>query len=93
MTNEQSIELARCYYEILRNRVAIANLEKKSLEDFHTTLSFDMDCMNFDSELFDVNYGNICATIAFRDGAIKLIRSVEIWDEYDIIYEDYRFAN
>ena len=93
MTNEESIEMARCYYEILKNKVAIANLRHKSLEEFHSDLSSDMDCMNFDGELFDVNYGNICATIVFRDGVIKLVNSVEIWDEYDIIYDDYKFAN
>ncbi len=91
MTNKD-IEMARCYYEILKNKVALANMQQKSLEEFHDNLSSEMDCMNFDGELFDVNYGNICATIIYRDYQIKLINSIEIWNEFDILYSDYRFA-
>ena len=89
MEYEKDIEMARCYYEILRNKVALANMQNKSLE----SLCEELKGHNFDGELFDVNYGNICATIVFRDGAIKLVNSVEIWNEWDIIYDDYKFAN
>ena len=89
----KDIEMARCYYEILRNKVALANMQNTRLDIFHERLVSDgMDCMNYDGELFDVNYGNICATIIYRNNQIKLNNSVEIWNENDIIDSDYRFA-
>lgn len=84
----KDIEMARCYYEILRNKVALANMQYKTLK----SLCEDLKGHNFDGELFDVNYGNICATIIYRDNKIKLTDSVEIWNEYNIIDSDYRFA-
>lgn len=90
---DKDIEMARCYYEILRNKIALANMRNKSLEVFHSELVSDcMDCMNFDGELFDVNYGNICATIIYKDNQIKLSNNVEIWNECGIIDSDYKFA-
>ena len=94
MTKELSVELAKCYYDILKIRVAIANKLNTRFDMFHQELVSDgMDCFNYDGELFDVYYGNICATIIIRDGAIKLVNSIEIWNEEDIIYDDYKFDN
>ena len=92
MTKELSIQLAKCYYDILKARVSIANKLNTKFDSFYEDLISDgMDCNNYDGELFDVNYGNICATITCRNGVIKLVNSVEIWDDEDILYDDYKF--
>ncbi len=92
MTKELAIELAKCYYDILKARVLIANKLNTRFDMFHADLvSEGIDCFNYDGELFDVYYGNICATITCHNDVIKLVNSIEIWYDEDILYDDYKF--
>ena len=84
---ERDLLLAKAYYKKLQVEVEIANLELKTLEEFCEQLNghnFD----NFDGDLFDVNYGNLCATVVYRNNKIQLTKSVEFWGEYDCVDSD-----
>lgn len=74
---ERDLLLAKAYYKKLQVEVEIANLELKTLMELCTKL----DGFNFDGELFDVNYGNLCATLVYRNNKIQLTKSVELWTE------------
>ena len=89
MENTKDYELARLYFKKLKCDVDIANYEHKTLEEFCEQINGH----NFDGELFDVNYGNICATIVYRNNEIKLTKSVEVWAEYGCINSDYVIEN
>lgn len=47
---------------------------------------------NFDDNLFDVNYGAICATVLWKNKHLELSNSVEIWDDENgvLLDNDYR---
>ena len=74
---ERDLLLAKAYYKKLQSEVEIANLELKTLEEFCEQING----FNFDGELFDVNYGNLCATLVYRNDKIQLTKSVELWTE------------
>ncbi len=76
--------LSKWYYKKLQCEVEIANLEGISLEQLCERIGGH----NFDGELFDVNYGSICATVICRNGIIKLSNNVEVWGD-DCIDDDY----
>ena len=84
---EKDVKIAKCYYNILLNKVNLFNLEKKmTFEQFWT----ELEGHNFDGSLFDVNFGNITATIVYRDGVCQLCKNIEIYDENgNLIIENY----
>lgn len=44
---------------------------------------------NLEDDLFDLNFGCICATIHIEDNKLSLYKSVEIWnDEECYLYDD-----
>ena len=51
-------------------------------------ISSKLEGFNFDGELFDVNYGNLCATLVYRNNQIQLTKSIELWGEYDCVDSD-----
>lgn len=87
----------------MNDKIKNLELEKQAIEDFkklkkivnenqHLTLDELGDKLgghNFDDDLFDLNFGCICATIYLRDNKIVLSNSVEIWNDEDCyLYDD-----
>ena len=69
-------------------------LKKIVNENQHLTLDELGDKLgghNFDEDLFDLNFGCICATIFLRDNKIVLSNSVEIWDDEECYLYDEDF--
>ena len=74
---ERDLLLAKAYYKKLQSEIEIANLESKTLEEFYEQIGGH----NLYGDLFDVNYGNLCATLVYRNNKIQLTKSVELWTE------------
>lgn len=92
---EKAVKLARKYYNILKRNVKVFNAttkaEFKSFEKFCDYLgghNFEWWNEEQTEGLFDLNFGNICATIIYKNGKCRLATNVEVWGE-DIIFEDY----
>ena len=84
-------------------------LEKTAIKDYqelnnivkNTNLSLEELCKelgghNLNSELFDVNFKSICATVFLREKHLELSDVIEIWDdekceEYDLCFYVSRF--
>ena len=90
MTNEKAIEIAKHYYKILKHKVELFNiggLYRNGAKPFKQFCE-DLEGHNFEwwneektKGLFDINYGNICATITYENGKCRLSKSVEIWND------------
>jgi len=99
METEKLIEIAKHYYEILKHKVELFNLGglyvgKHNFEQFCEDLGGNnLEFWDYEKTegLFDVNYGNICATIIYRKGKCQLSKSIEIWEE-NIVFDDYQMA-
>lgn len=101
MEENKAIEIAKHYFEILKHKVILFNIGglysngAKPFEQFCNDLkghNFEWWNKEETDGLFDVNYGNICATIIYKNGDCKLSKSIEIWDDTNCncLYEDYR---
>ena len=46
---------------------------------------------NADEELFDFNYGDICATITLRNDNVALCDTCEVWDSNGLVVDNYNW--
>lgn len=69
-------------------------LKKIVNENQHLTLEELCDKLgghNFEEDLFDLNFGCICATIYLRDNKLILGDDVEIWNDEECYLYDSNF--
>lgn len=87
MDYTKDIKLAKLYYKRLQCDIEICNLKQMDL----AKCCAELNGHNFDEEskLFDVNYGNICTTVIFRNDKLQLVKNVEIWNGDCLIFNDY----
>ena len=85
MTEEELIEQAKKDYKELKEKIE----ENKSLN--LEQLCDLLGGHNLSEELFDVNYGCLCATVYLENNEFVLGTSVEIWDDSkcELIYPHY----
>lgn len=74
MNNEMIYEKAEKDYF---NLCSIVKDFKGNLEELYSYLGGH----NFDKDLFDVNFGCICATITEENKLFKVSNAIEIWDD------------
>lgn len=75
--NVKDLLLAKAYYEILKGETLVASLTDLSLMELCTKL----EGHNLNGDLFDVNLGNICATISYRENIFRVSPLIELWIE------------
>lgn len=73
-------------YEIIENaKRDFMELQKdikgKTFQQAYDFFDNELGTMNYNGELFDLNYGYITATIKNDKGMAKLSHSVEIWND------------
>lgn len=54
-------------------------------------LCYDLGGHNLEDDLFDINFGVICATIVLRDDHYEVLPNVEIWDDENCGCFDYNY--
>lgn len=74
MNNEIIYEKAEKDYS---NLCSVVKDFKGNLEELYSYLGGH----NLEEDLFDVNFGCICATIVQKDNKLKILPNIEVWDD------------
>ena len=46
---------------------------------------------NIEDDYFDFNYSDICTTIFFKNGKLRLCHDCEVWDGISLLYSTYNW--
>ena len=79
------LNIAKNNYNVLKN--IVEENKELDIEDLCDLLHGH----NLEEDLFDVNFGVICATIIYKNGVPTLSNNVEVWNDEDCYMIDPNF--